>query len=178
MGRDSSIFYNSKIETISRNDLEALQLAKLKWQVDRCYHRSEFYRERFDAAGVSPADVKTLDDIRKLPFVQKEELREEQAQHPFFGEIHRRTTGRVPGGPPKHWDNRYTRQYNLECYRCAIHHRGNSKNALEYRCPFGGCCAERFCVWALGGRFGCALRQRKNRLSRYSNRRGIDRKTD
>ena len=85
MRRDTSIFYDHKIETMSRSDLAALQLAKLKWQVDRCYQWSEFYRERFDAAGVLPAEVKTLDDIRKFPFVHKEELREEQAQHPFLG---------------------------------------------------------------------------------------------
>ena len=85
MGHDTSTFYDYKIESMLRSDLHALQLAKLKWQVDRCYHRSEFYRERFDRAGVSPADVKTLDDIRKFPFVHKEELREEQAQHPFLG---------------------------------------------------------------------------------------------
>ncbi len=85
MGRDTSTFYDYKIETMLRGDLDALQLAKLKWQVDRCYHRSEFYRERFDAAGVSPADIATLNDIRKFPFVHKEELREEQARHPFLG---------------------------------------------------------------------------------------------
>ena len=85
MRRDPPIFYDHKIETMSRSDLDTLQLAKLKWQVERCYHRSDFYRERFNAAGVSPADIKTLDDIRKFPFVQKEELREEQAQHPFLG---------------------------------------------------------------------------------------------
>ena len=85
MGHDTSTFYDYKIESMLRSDLHALQLAKLKWQIDRCYHRSEFYRERFDEAGVSPAAVKTLDDIRKFPFVHKEELREEQAQHPFLG---------------------------------------------------------------------------------------------
>ena len=85
MGRDTSVFFDYKVETMSRGDLDALQLAKLKWQVDRCYHRSEFYRERFDAAGVSQATIKTLNDIRKFPFVRKEELREEQAQHPFLG---------------------------------------------------------------------------------------------
>ena len=85
MRRNTSIFYNQKIETMSRSDLDALQLTRLKWQVDRCYRRSDFYRERFDAVGVSPGDIKTLDDIRKFPFVQKEELREEQAQHPFLG---------------------------------------------------------------------------------------------
>ena len=85
MGRDTPIFYDHKIETMSRSDLDALQLTRLKWQVDRCYHRSDFYQERFDAAGVSQADIKTLDDIRRFPFVHKEELREEQGQHPFLG---------------------------------------------------------------------------------------------
>ena len=85
MKRDTPIFYDPKIETMPRSDLDALQLVKLKWQVDRCYHRSKFYRERFNAVGVSPADVKTLDDIRKFPFVHKEELREEQVEHPFLG---------------------------------------------------------------------------------------------
>ena len=85
MRRDTPIFYDHKIETMSRSDLDGLQLTRLKWQVDRCYHRSDFYRERFNAADVSPADIKTLDDIRKFPFVQKEELRLEQAQHPFLG---------------------------------------------------------------------------------------------
>jgi phenylacetate-CoA ligase len=85
MGRDMPIFYDHKIETMSRSDLDALQLTRLKWQVDRCYHRSDFYRERFNAAGISPIDIKTLTDIRKFPFVHKEELREEQAQHPFLG---------------------------------------------------------------------------------------------
>ena len=85
MRRDTPIFYDHKIETMLRADLDALQLTGLKWQVNRCYHRGDFYRERFDAVGVSPADIKTLDDIRRLPFVHKEELREEQAQHPFLG---------------------------------------------------------------------------------------------
>ena len=85
MRRDMPIFYDHKIETMSRSDLDALQLTRLKWQVDRCYHRSDFYRERFNAAGISPTDIKTLTDIRKFPFVHKEELREEQAQHPFLG---------------------------------------------------------------------------------------------
>ncbi len=85
MGRNTSMFYDHKIETMSRNDLEALQLARLKWQVNRCYHGSGFYRERFDAAGVLPTDINTLDDIRRVPFVRKEELRDEQAQYPFLG---------------------------------------------------------------------------------------------
>ena len=78
-------FYEHETETMPRTELQVLQLAKLKWQIERCYQHSEFYRQCFDAVGALPADVKNLDDIRRLPFVHKEELREEQRRHPFFG---------------------------------------------------------------------------------------------
>ena len=77
--------YDPEIEAIPRADLQALQLAKLQRQVDRCYSQSAFYRERFAAAGTSPAYLKSLDDIRRFPFVHKEQLREEQEAYPFFG---------------------------------------------------------------------------------------------
>ena len=91
MRRDTPIFYDHKIETMSRSDLDALQLTKLKWQVDRCYHRSEFYRERFDTAGVSPTDIKTLDDIRKFPFVPEGGVTRGASTAPVFREIYRCT---------------------------------------------------------------------------------------
>jgi phenylacetate-CoA ligase len=62
-----------------------LQVERLRWQVERCYHRSAFYRERFDKAGAHPDILASLDDIRRFPFVTKQELRDEQARHPYFG---------------------------------------------------------------------------------------------
>lgn len=61
-------------------ELKALQLEGLKWTVNHVWNGSDFYRERLQAAGVKPEDIKTLDDIRKLPFVTAYDLRD---QYPF-----------------------------------------------------------------------------------------------
>ena len=57
-------------------ELKELQLKGLQWTVNHVYNGSEFYRERFDEAGVKPGDIKTLDDIGKLPFTTAQDLRD------------------------------------------------------------------------------------------------------
>ena len=78
-------FWNPEIEKMKREDLEKLQFKKLKWQIERCYKYSEFYREKFRENGVTPDDIKSLDDVSKLPIVTKKELREEQSKYPPVG---------------------------------------------------------------------------------------------
>jgi len=68
-----------------RPHLEALQLERLKAQVERVYHTSPFYRRKMDAAGVKPGDIRSLDDVVRLPFVTKEELRRAQEEAGLFG---------------------------------------------------------------------------------------------
>ena len=58
------------------DDLKKLQEEKLKQLVHYVYERSPFYRKRFDEHGVKPEDIQTLDDIRKLPFTVKQDLRD------------------------------------------------------------------------------------------------------
>jgi len=65
---------------------DALILAKLKGQLAWAWERSAFYRRKWQAAGVSPATLKTLEDLARFPVVQKHELREAQAAHPPFGD--------------------------------------------------------------------------------------------
>ncbi len=60
----------------SLDELLAYQLDGLKWTVNHVYGGSEFYRRRLDAAGVQPADIRHLDDIRRLPFTSADDLRE------------------------------------------------------------------------------------------------------
>jgi len=60
--------------------LEALQLKRLKQVVQRVYHTVGFYRKSFDKAGVTPDDIKTLDDLRRFPFTTKQDLRD---NYPF-----------------------------------------------------------------------------------------------
>jgi phenylacetate-CoA ligase len=57
-------------------ELQAFQLEGLKWSVTHAYNGSQHYRARFDAVGVKPADIQTLDDIQKLPFVSSKDLQE------------------------------------------------------------------------------------------------------
>ncbi|AJY32660.1 phenylacetate-CoA ligase [Burkholderia thailandensis 34] len=68
------------IETASRDELQALQLSRLKWSLRHAYENVPHYRRSFDAAGVHPDDLKTLADLAKFPFSTKDDLRE---NYPF-----------------------------------------------------------------------------------------------
>ncbi len=68
------------IETASRDELAALQLERLKESLARAYERVPHYRRKFDAAGVHPADLKTLADLALFPFTTKSDLRD---NYPF-----------------------------------------------------------------------------------------------
>ncbi len=63
-------------ETIDREELRSLQLFKLKKLVERVYNTVPFYREAFNKNKVSPEQIKSLDDIKRLPFTTKEDLRQ------------------------------------------------------------------------------------------------------
>jgi len=67
--------WNPQSECLDRADLEALQLHRLQETVRRAYARVPHYRSAFDAAGVRPEDIRTLDDLRRLPFLTKQDLR-------------------------------------------------------------------------------------------------------
>src|SRR5690606_4362456 len=68
------------IEHASRDEIEALQLQRLKWTLAHAYQNVPHYRRAFDAAGVHPDDLKQLSDIAKFPFTTKQDLRE---NYPF-----------------------------------------------------------------------------------------------
>ena len=74
------MIYNQEFETLPREALEALQLSRLKQVVGRVYHTVGFYRKAFDEAGVTPEDINSLDDLRRLPFTCKQDLRD---NYPF-----------------------------------------------------------------------------------------------
>jgi len=68
--------FDRSAETMPRADLAALQLARLRTTLERAYAKVEHYRRKFDAAGVKPDDLKTLDDLRRFPFTLKSDLRD------------------------------------------------------------------------------------------------------
>jgi phenylacetate-CoA ligase len=72
----NSKYWNEKIETMPRAELEKLQLRKLKEQVKHCYEDSAFYRKKFKDAGLKPEDIKTLEDLQKISFTVKNDLRD------------------------------------------------------------------------------------------------------
>ena len=68
------------IETASRDELASLQLERLRHSLTRAYDNVAHYRASFDAAGVHPDDVRSLDDLARLPFTSKQDLRD---NYPF-----------------------------------------------------------------------------------------------
>lgn len=72
---DNNPFFDEKMETMTRAQIEALQLERLQATVQHCMN-SPFYRKRFEEAGLKPEDIKTLDDIRRIPFTTKQDLRD------------------------------------------------------------------------------------------------------
>ena len=68
-------YFNPEFETLSRAEIEALQLQRLKETVAHCMN-SPFYKKRFEEAGLSVDDIQTLADVRKIPFTTKQDLRD------------------------------------------------------------------------------------------------------
>lgn len=87
MARDWPRYWNPKTETLPKDQLRALQLIKLQRHVARAYELSPFHRRLYDKAGVKPEHIKTLDDIRRLPFMTREDWMADQADKPLFGEL-------------------------------------------------------------------------------------------
>ncbi|MBP3749276.1 phenylacetate--CoA ligase [Ruminobacter sp.] len=80
-------YWNEKIETMPRPELEKLQLERLKEIVKFSYENSPYYKRSFDAAGVSPDDIHELSDLAKFPFINKQTERETQGVGSFLGEL-------------------------------------------------------------------------------------------
>ena len=73
-------FQLEPIEKSSVDELRALQLSRLQWSLQHAYDNVAHYRKQFDAAGVHPRDLKSLDDLKNFPFTAKQDLRE---NYPF-----------------------------------------------------------------------------------------------
>ncbi len=74
------MIYNIEFETLPREALEAIQLRRLQATLERVYATVPFYRQRFQEAGITPADIRTLDDLQRVPFTTKQDLRD---NYPF-----------------------------------------------------------------------------------------------
>ena len=70
------MIWNEKIETMSPENLKEIQSDRLKSMVKYIYANSSFYKKKLDAVGISPDSIKSIDDIKKLPFTTKEDMRD------------------------------------------------------------------------------------------------------
>ena len=70
----------SKEETLPREEIRKIQLERLQETVSRVYEKVEPYRKKMDEAGIKPEDIKSLDDLKRLPFVTKQDMRD---NYPF-----------------------------------------------------------------------------------------------
>ena len=70
------MIWNEAKECMSRDEMQALQSARLKKVVDRVYHNVEYYRKKMQAVGIEPGDIRGVEDISKLPYTTKDDLRD------------------------------------------------------------------------------------------------------
>ena len=83
----SSPYWNPKNETLPRAELRALQLHKLRHLTEWAYTNSPFHRRRFDAAGFHPDQLQTLDDLRRIPPMTRDEWMASLEARPLFGDL-------------------------------------------------------------------------------------------
>ncbi len=77
--------WKPELETLPREKLEQRQLKLFRQQMHYVMEESPFYRRKF--ASICPGDIKTMDDVRRLPFTTKQELLQSQQEHPPFGDF-------------------------------------------------------------------------------------------
>ncbi len=70
------MIWNPSAECLTREEMRALQSKHLREVVERVYYNCEPYRQRMQEAGITPYDIQSIDDIVKLPFTSKKDLRD------------------------------------------------------------------------------------------------------
>jgi phenylacetate-CoA ligase len=125
-----SPYWNPKTETLGRESLDALQLAKLRHQCEWAAARSPWYRRRFVAEGFDPSQLRRLDDLRRLPLLTRDEWMSSQASVPPYGEIPtiggegairvHTTSGTTGRGPLRALDSRKDWAWIAEMWSYAI----------------------------------------------------------
>ncbi len=80
-------YWDEHIECMPQPQLLQVQLERLRERLAHVHERSPFYRRKLEGAGVWPQDVRTLEDVQRIPFTEKEELRASQAANPPWGDF-------------------------------------------------------------------------------------------
>lgn len=80
LAKEQAMIYDIRHETMPREDLESLQLRRLQTSLERAYAMVPFYRKRFQEAGITPGQIRSLADLKNVPFTTKQDLRD---NYPF-----------------------------------------------------------------------------------------------
>jgi phenylacetate-CoA ligase len=137
-----SPYWNPKTETLERERLDALRLAKLKVQCEWAAARSTWYGRRFTEAGFDPSSLRALDDLRRAPLLTREEWMESQATLPPYGELPaigaagairvHTTSGTTGRGPLRALDSRKDWAWIAEMWAYAIWGCGVRPSDVSY----------------------------------------------
>lgn len=79
--------WRPELETLPREEFEKRELRLFRRQLKYVIDNSPFYRRKYKEVGVTPGDIKTMDDVREVPFTTKSELLRSQEEHPIFGDF-------------------------------------------------------------------------------------------
>ena len=133
---DKYKYWNPLIEKMPQDKLRALQIKKFKRILQWSYDNSPFYRRLYKKAGLEPGDIKTFEDIRKVPRTEKSQLRDIQRKDPFpYGDIlavpltkvteYRQTSG-TTGQPVYHPETWQDWEWSAESWACCLCAQGYS----------------------------------------------------
>ena len=143
---NSGEYWNPILETLPREKLQQLQLMKFREIFAWAYEHSKFYHKLYSDAGIEPGDIKTFDDVKRVPRIEKSMMRDIQGKDPFpYGDIlcvpleqvtdYRQTSG-TTGQPIYQADTWQDWEYSTECYAYALYAQGyRSRDRLFV--PFG-----------------------------------------
>ncbi len=81
------MYWNKIIETMPREELVSIQNDRLKSMISRIYHNVPFYRNKFQEIGLFPEDIKGIEDLHKLPFTTKQDMRDNYPYGLFAADI-------------------------------------------------------------------------------------------
>jgi phenylacetate-CoA ligase len=140
-------FFDQKVETASREEIGVLQFRKLEGLLKKVYATNPFYRSKFENFGVTPSDIRSLNDLQRLPFTVKKEFEEDQERHPIFGTNlteplenyvrYHQTTG-TTGKPLKWLETRESWQWRGRCAAMALWAAGvRSSDIVFFPFAFG-----------------------------------------
>ena len=131
---NNSEYWNPVLETLPRQKLQQLQLKKFREIFTWAYEHSPFYKKLYSDAGIEPGDIKTFDDIIRVPKIEKSMMRDVQGKDPFpYGDIlsvpleqvtdYRQTSG-TTGQPIYQADTGQDWEYSTEAYCYALYAQG------------------------------------------------------